>query len=114
MFRLKQYLKMFLQNVLLPLFYSYYARRPVRRGSVIFADAHHDEIPFSMRRMYEAVMSQIKAVSGQERAGNGVVFSDAEVYVRDFGKMGYAELMRYLIRFMKQYATAEYVFICDY
>lgn len=122
MFRIKQYLKMFLQNILLPLFYRFYARKPVRKGSVIFADAHHEEIPFSMRRMYEAVMvGDADFLQGDttvfDRTGEiteeGSQLS-VQVFVRDFGKMGYLNLMRYLIRFMKQYATAEYVFICDY
>lgn len=37
-----------------------------------------------------------------------------EVYVRDFNHMSWPALMKYLLKFMKQYATAEYVFICDY
>lgn len=105
MFRIRQYMKMLLQNLLLPLVYRFYVRRPVRRGSVIFADAHHEEIPFSMRRMYETV------TDGDE---NSAAFTDVQVFVRDFGKMGYGEMIRYLFRFMKQYASAEYVFICDY
>ena len=121
MFRVKQYMKMFLQNILLPLFYRIYARRPVQKGSVIFADAHHEEIPFSMRRMYETVTAQMERREKDRGSGNdaggfrdGAVFTDVQVFVRDFGKMGYLEMIRYLIRFMKQYAAAEYVFICDY
>ena len=99
MFQIKQFLKMFLQNALLPLIYAWYARRPVRKGSVLFADGHHEEIPFSMRRMYEAL-----ADSGLQ----------VQVCVRDFGRMSWGALFRYLIWFMKQYATSEYVFVCDY
>ena len=105
MFFIKQYLKMLLQNLALPLVYRFYVRRPVRRGSVIFADAHHEEIPFSMRRMYETVT---------ELKGDKAVFTDVQVFVRDFGRMGYGEMIRYLLRFMRQYASAEYVFVCDY
>lgn len=99
MFRIKQYIKMFLQNVLLPMVYAAYCRRPVRRGSILMADAHHQEIPFSMRRMYETLTEQ-----GYE----------PELFIGDFGKMGFLQLARFLLQFMKQYATAEYVFICDY
>ena len=102
MFRIKQYLKMLLQNVFLPLVYAWYARRPIQRGLVLFADAHHEEIPFSMRRMYEEV------------SGNNQGKWEIEVYVRDLNKMSYGEMVRYLVHFMKQYAAAEYVFICDY
>ena len=102
MFRIKQYLKMLLQNVFLPLVYAWYARRPIQRGLVLFADAHHEEIPFSMRRMYEEV------------SGNNQGKWEIEVYVRDLNKISYGEMLRYLVHFMKQYAAAEYVFICDY
>lgn len=103
MFRLKQYIKMLLQNVLLPLLYGIYRHKPVRKGSVIFADAHHESMPFSMRRMYEEVC-RLEA--------QGVC--STELFIADFGKLSFGAMIQYLIRFMKQYATAEYVFICDY
>lgn len=36
-----------------------------------------------------------------------------ETWVTDFGKMGYGSLLKWLKQFMKRYAAAEYVFICD-
>ncbi len=134
MFRIKQLIKMFLQNILLPVFYAWYARRPVTKGSVIFADAHHDELPFSMRRVYEVLTggeteqrsgqgndgSAEKKTSGQRneeperRAGQGAGGLWITTYVRDFERMPYGRLLRYLLCFMKEYATAEYVFVCDY
>ena len=103
MFRLKQYLKMILQNILLPVIYGFYRRRPIRKGSVLFADAHHQEMPFSMKRMYEAV----KEKEDQGRCS-------VTLFVQDTGKMAFGKMVSYLFSFMKQYATAEYVFICDY
>lgn len=107
MFRIKQYMKMLLQNVLLPLVYFCFCHAPVRKGTVIFADGHHDEIPFSMRRMYEEVMRE----AAQEKGSRNL---SVEVFVTDFGKLPMGRLLLYLLRFMKHYATAEYVFICDY
>jgi CDP-ribitol ribitolphosphotransferase len=101
MFRVKQYMKMFLQNVFLPRVYDVYARKPIQKGLILFADAHHEEMPFSMRRMYEEVLKLAEAETVQ-------------VYVRDFNKMSYGAMLKYLVHFMKQYAVAEYVFICDY
>lgn len=103
MFQIKQYIKMLLQNVLLPLVYLCFCRRPVREGTVIFADAHHEELPFSMRRAYEAVREK-------EKQGKYQV----QVFVGDFGHMSFGGMARFLLDFMRQYATAEYVFICDY
>lgn len=110
MFQIRQYLKMFLQNVLLPVVYRFYAGKPIRRGSIIFADAHHEEMPFSMRRVYEMLAEREASDSGVSGTGPDHI----EVFVRDFNRMSYGELMRYLLKFMKQYATAEYVFVCDY
>ena len=104
-FRIKQYLKMFLQNLFLPLVYRLYAGRPVQRGLILFADAHHKEMPLSMRRMYETLCKS--AQSGDEK-------KEIRVFVTDFGSMSPGALFRYLLRFMKTYAQAEYVFICDY
>ncbi len=127
MFRIKQLIKMFLQNLFLPLFYAWYAGKPVRKGTILFADAHHDEIPFSMRRAYEMLTQAApgdagSGSSGQRRTEPGDFrnvrhsASGYEIWncVRDFDRMPYGELVRYLVWFMKQYATAEYVFVCDY
>lgn len=103
MFRIKQYMKMLLQNGVLPFVYFCFCHAPVRKGSVIFADAHHEQMPFSMRRMYEAVKQ--KEADGQYRT---------ELFICDFAKLSFVSLFFYLLRFMKQYATAEYVFLCDY
>lgn len=113
MFRIKQYMKMFLQNVLLPLVYAWYARRPVQKGLVIFADAHHEEMPFSMRRVYEALTEPDSFPAGDD-AAQTADHREIEVCVRDFNRMSYGALMRYLLNFMKRYAVAECVFICDY
>ncbi len=162
MFRAKQYLKMLLQNLFLPLVYRWYAGKPVRRGSVLFADAHHKEMPFSMQRMYEALSGRAAGQSAEtaadgraeersaenaadkrvenqsaenaadgraeERSAEAVLDGCAagaaadepvrkleiQVFVEDFGSMSPVALLRYLLRFMKAYAQAEYVFICDY
>ncbi|MCD8022857.1 MAG: hypothetical protein LUF30_07780, partial [Lachnospiraceae bacterium] len=160
MFRVKQAVKMLLQNVFLPFIYCLYCRRPIERGLVLFADAHHSEMPFSMRRMYETVEGMVTAksdnrrsqeqnvpysrgvncnspegnveslvVSGKESdGGSGKRKSDGERaretagetalqienFVTDFDALSFLALARYLIRFMRRYAVAEYVFICDY
>lgn len=49
-FYIKQVLKMAMQQIYLPMLYKRYAGKPVEKGLVIFADAHHEELPFSMRK----------------------------------------------------------------
>ena len=98
-FYIKQVLKMAMQQIYLPLLYKRYAGKPVEKGLVIFADAHHEDLPFSMRKMYETLQ-------GDPEYKN-------ETWVTDFGKMGYGSLLKWLRQFMKRYAVAEYAFICD-
>lgn len=98
---------MLLQNVFLPQVYRYFCRRPIRKGSVIFADAHHTEMPFAMRRMYETVCAMEQdEVSEQIR--------EIQTFVEDFNQLSFGAMAKFLLSFMKAYATAEYVFICDY
>ena len=98
-FYIKQALKMAMQQIYLPLLYKRYAGKPVEKGLVIFADAHHEELPFSMKKMYETLQWDPEYKN--------------ETWVTDFGKMGYGSLLKWLRQFMKRYAVAEYVFICD-
>lgn len=118
MFRIKQYIKMLLQNVLLPVIYFCFCHAPVRKGSVIFADAHHSEMPFSMRRMYETLLACNETGRQQIKQGRSEETADGpyqiELFIADFGTLSFGAMVKFLLRFMKQYATAEYVFICDY
>ena len=55
-FRIKQYLKMYIQNVYLPKIY----RRAVKKTSVnpnkiIMADMHSDSLPYSMQAVYASL-----------------------------------------------------------
>lgn len=97
-FILKQYVKMGVQNIFLPVVYRLCRRSRVQKNLVVFADAHHRDTPFSMRYLLEEVRK-----TDMEAA---VVFSD---YARD----SFLESFRQMLRFMKLYANAGYVVICD-
>ena len=81
-FYIKQVLKMAMQQIYLPMLYKRYAGKPVEKGLVIFADAHHEDLPFSMRKMYETLQ-------GDPEYKN-------ETWVTDFGKMGYGSLLKWV------------------
>lgn len=98
-FRIKQYLKMFVQKWLLPLVYRLYRNIPIQPRLVIFADAHHDRIPFSMERMRTEM----------DRQGFQVVEC-----IADYNGTGIIRTITAMMSFMKYYARARYVFICDY
>ena len=46
--RIRQYVKMALQNVLLPVVYNIAKHQGIERGLVVFADAHNQKVPSSM------------------------------------------------------------------
>ena len=97
--KVRQLAKMFLQNVLLPLIYYLCSRGKVEKGLVIFADAHHDSCPFSMRVMRHKV-AELRNVHIKE-------------FYLDFGKCSKFKLVNFIIDFMIAFGRAEYVFICD-
>lgn len=99
MFKIKQYIKMFVQHIFLPFLYFIFSRGKINDNSVVFADAHHSEIPFSMKQMRNSV-EEIK----------GLEIHD--MYF-DFQKNGMGALILWLVKFMKVFAKARYVFICD-
>lgn len=79
--------------------YKMHVHKPVQDRLVLFADAKHSKVPFSMQAMYEAMQQE----------GYNV-----ENWCVDFDKFTLKEKLVYLYRFMKRYAQAKYVFICDY
>ena len=98
-YRIKQYMKMFLQNVYLPRIYQKECVNLIQTGKILFADAHCNGITPSMQAVYERLKEY-----GYE----------PEDMCVDFADMSVKEKISYLKRFMKEYATAEYVFLSDY
>lgn len=100
LFSVKQFLKMALQNVILPCVYGFW--RLVYLGKeedlIVFADAHHNEIPFSMERIHSALEEK------------GYTLTD---FFHHFGMMSQLRSALLSVRFMRLYARAKYVFICD-
>ncbi len=90
---------MAVQNIILPIVYFFAKIRPIEKGLVIFADAHNDKCPVSMR-----------CVSDRMKRDDD--FSVLEFY-HDFQRCGNFKSLKYSIEFMRLYARAEFVFICD-
>lgn len=97
--RIRQLLKGALQLFFLPLLYEIFKRDKIEEGLVLFADAKNDNIPFSMRLMYEEASKHSYTV---------------QIHCMNFAKATLIQKAYFLINFMKQYANAEYIFICDY
>lgn len=98
-FYIKQYIKMALQSVILPVVYRYYRQRPLNKRLVIFADGHTDGMPGSMQFMYRAVRA---------------LGFETMCFCYDFKKLSFMKTLHVICSFMKNYAQAGTVFICDY
>lgn len=95
----RQYVKMAIQNLLLPLVYRVRRPKQIEQGLVVFADAHHDSVPPSM----EPLVRELK------RRGTKKI---VEIY-DDYQHISFVRLFFRMIHFMNYYARAEYVVICD-
>ncbi|MDD7220221.1 MAG: CDP-glycerol glycerophosphotransferase family protein, partial [Clostridia bacterium] len=100
---LKQYVKMFAQNCLLPLWYDMHKRKPVIPELIIFADAHHDSRPENMQLLYEGL--------AQSREKDGKI-QIVEMYL-NYQKASPVKVLRHMLHFMKLYAQASCVVLCD-
>lgn len=89
---------MCVQNILLPIVYKIYSRKPINNKLVVFADAHHQEIPYSMKLMKDKF--------------DNTDFQIEECYT-DYQSKSYINVIYEMIKFIKLYAVAKYVFICD-
>ncbi len=96
---MRQYVKMAVQSLLLPAFYDLFKPKQIEQGLVVFADAHHKNVPSSMAPLVREV---------KRRKHKKVV----EIY-DDYQQISFLRLLRRMLYFMKYYARAEYVVICD-
>ena len=98
-FRIKQTIKMIMQHMVLPLAYFVNRWRRIDESFVVMADAHHDTCPPHL------------LLIRQELADAGFMVKD---YFFDLAGMSSAKGFMKLIGFMKFYASAGTVIICDY
>ena len=96
--KLRQYLKMIVQNLILPIVYRLCCVQKVIPGLVIMADGHSKSRPVRMQWMYDAL--------------NQDQYEVVEWYC-DFQAMSYGKALWKMLQFMKQYARANYVVISD-
>lgn len=97
-FFIRQLIKMTVQNVVLPIVYTLNKKKKINEKRVIFADAHHTSVPFSMKYMRDIFKN-----------------SDYEIIemYNNYQTESYVSVVKSFIRFMRLYANAKYIFICD-
>lgn len=99
-FILKQYIKSFMQNVYLPSIYKSAAKScEVDKTKIILADMHNDTLPAGLDAINEGL---------KKRRFEPVVFCKNE------DEMTYSDRIKFMKDFMKEYASAGYVFIENY
>lgn len=96
---LRELEKAILQYFVLPLAYKWFCRGKISPCKVLFADSKNDGIPYNLRSMY------------QEARKRGYECID---FCYNFETMSAWRKLCTSLAFMKQYATAKYVFISDY
>ncbi len=94
----KQFLKAILYYILIPLMYSRYKGNRIDKEIVLFADAHNDMIPFSMKLLYDKMKNL-----------NFTVID----HCHDFRNNGLFKNLNFIRAFIKDYVRAKYVFIQD-
>ena len=97
-FKIRQIIKITMQNIVFPLAYQVGKLRPVDDRLVVFADSHHNEVPYSMEELYAWFEDKDYTV---------------RVMTRDCDGSGYIGGLCFMLKFMLVYANAGYVFICD-
>ncbi len=97
-FKIKQIIKMTFQNGILPVIYWVFSRGKINNQLVVFADAHHDTIPYSMEEMHERMVEL-----GYEVVSCCINYKKSSAFT----------IFTSIWRFMKIYGKARYVFICD-
>ena len=96
---LRELQKACLQHILLPFVYWIFSYQKVDKNFVILADSKSDGVPFSLKAMYDEL--QVRNY-------------DILVWCHNYDKLGFLDKLTKSILFMKHYAKAKYVFICDY
>ncbi|MCR5292425.1 MAG: CDP-glycerol glycerophosphotransferase family protein [Eubacterium sp.] len=100
LFIAKQYMKSYMNLSYLPRIYDRYCKNStVNYNKVIFADAHSDRLTANMLPIYKRLSEQ---------------GYDIKNMCIDTSKLSTMELMKYMKTFMKEYATARYVFLSSY
>lgn len=95
---LRRLLKNAIYILLAPCYYIC-CLRPVRKGLVVLADGHKDQLPYSMQALHERLRE----------------LPDVEVveYFHDYSFCNIFKGFWIMLRFMPLYARAEFVFLCD-
>ena len=95
---IRQWMKLAVQNLFLPAVYLLFRLRPVDANKILLADAHSHRVPYSMRRMEKKLIEA------------GFVI---EYHISDYQADGFFSTFKNMLRFMKSYATAGGVVLCD-
>lgn len=95
----REQVKTIMQRYLLPMVYQISKRKQVRNNLVLLADAHHDSLPYSMWEIARALRESGKY--------------EVQILCKDYQKGSKFTILKSMLQFMRAYANAGYVIICD-
>ncbi len=99
----KEFKRNLLRNILLPRVYKRAAKKPINPKKVVFANNRHVELPDNMRELEKLFIE-----NGYEICYHLKKKYSKKAFIRRFER--YSEFKR----FMRNYATASFVFLTDY
>ena len=89
---IRQMIKMIVQSIVLPLVYNISKRRNIDDKLVLFVDAHHRSVPFSMEKMRDTFLDSDYHV--------------VEMY-NNYQTESYMTIVKSMLKFMNLYANAK-------
>lgn len=95
----RNFFKAFLQNIFLPIIYFMFCYQKIDNNLVIFADAKSNGINYSIFSIYKAVKKRNYNI---------------KIHNVNYSELNFLEKIKYIMRFMHDYAKAKVVFINDY
>ncbi len=97
-YRIKQWFKMFAQNVLFPVIYFFNKFKRVDKELIVLADSHHENCPEHMKEIRDYLYARNFKVQD---------------FFFDSDKLGMFNALKKMMEFMALYPKCGYVIICD-
>ncbi|MDD6038593.1 MAG: CDP-glycerol glycerophosphotransferase family protein [bacterium] len=95
----REQIKTIMQRYLLPMVYQLSKRKQINKNLVLLADAHHESLPYSMWEIKKAL----------DESGR----YEVRELCKDYQKGSHLAILKSMLQFMRAYANAGFVIICD-
>ena len=107
--KIRNLIKMAVQNLVLPPVYHLFALGKCDPDLVVFADAHHHKRPENMELLVRELEKRGDGIPADQRTGGPCI---RELYL-DYQDASFFAVLRHMLSFMRLYARAGTVVLCD-